>query len=225
MTKVYKNLKKLIKRNSRKISHPLPLDKYFLKVILPKPKNKETNKFNLPKQFEIPLVENMFIDKYNLPLSQLNERISLIRITNKFSPKSLLNYEGSIFVKDRIESVMSEQLLWKLTNLNGIGKILNKIEKKVMNKLDLTNKSTKLPFKSKNYLDEFTKDKQYLEHFGIKWKRHLEDEIVGKKFQDKFEYVEEFISKRKANEFVTYINKKTQSKLSQKYNKQNITHL
>jgi hypothetical protein len=207
---ILKHLKNILSKKSKQIIQPIPTDKYFLKVFLPLKDKENKSKIIHLKQKELPLIQNIFLKKYELPIS--HKFPPLTEVTNQFSPKSLSNDKGSRYVKNRIERVMNEEILWKLTNISGIGKILNKIESKIKDKLDKTEKSGGIPFAKKNFLTEFTKDKDYLQNFEIKGKKKLEDEIVGKKFIDKFEYVEEYISKRRANEFVAYIHEKQKSK-------------
>jgi hypothetical protein len=209
---VARKLGKAVDRHSRHIAQPCPSDRYFLKLLLPKAKGKEKNNhlhLTLPKNQLVSIKENLYVDKYAMSEEASNGPV--IQITNKFSPRSLSNDKGSLYVKDRIENVMNEELLWKLTNVNGIGRLLRTIENKVMTGVDKRKGDGRVPFGEETFLERFTKDKEFLQNFEQKWKQKLDDEIVGKKFQDKFEYVEEFISKKRAGQFVTYIHEKEKS--------------
>ena len=204
---IFRKLHELVGRKSKQITHPDPLDRYFLKTLLPR--TNKPQKIQL-SQMEMPVGRSLYLDKYQLQTGPAK----LTAVTNQFSPKSLSNDQGSLYVKNRIERVMNEQVLWKLTNINGIGRLLRKVEDRVKSKLDLPKQAGRLDLGSRDFLAQFTEDKEYLKDFDSKWQKQLEDQIVGKKFIDKFEYVEEFISKRRANEFVAHVQQKQKSRLT-----------
>ena len=208
-----KIINRIIQKQSKKIKRFRPIDLFFLKILLPKKKTQNTEKKLLP-EMEISLTDNLYIDKYFLDIKgqKLRTLTDLTSTKNDFTPRTLTHKKGSSFVKNRIENEVSEEMLWGLTNVNTIGKILGTVEDKIKVKLDKGRHNGGIPLGGANFLDEITNDKEYLSHFEKLWAKKLEEEVMGKKFKEKFEYVENFISKRKASEFVDYINIKQKSK-------------
>ena len=190
-----------------------PVDIYFLKTLLPK-NPLRTGKLEINGEAEIPKTENLYFDKYNLDLKGMDIKFKkdLLVTRNPFSSGPLTKEKGNSFVKTRIENQISEDILWKLTNVNCIGKMLNKIESKIKKKLDLPLRDGGLRVNEKDFFKQMIFDKAYLDNFKQRGDKNLEIKVIGKKFQEKFHYVKDSINVKRAGEFVDYIKEKQQSR-------------
>ena len=217
----FKKFSNLILKRAKKDLKPTPVDLYFIKLLLPKLKKKKgSKKSKSSKNKTVCLTENLYLRKYDVASVKTEKSLMALDLDEyfyheklNFSPRTLKKEKGSDWTKLRIEKNLRPKMLFGLTKVNNIGSLLKNIENKISANLDKKNPDSKSRIGKKNFWEAFSQDKKYLRDYKTKHMRKVEEQVIGKKLKDKMKYADDFLIKRKANEFVEQINNQQNSTL------------
>jgi hypothetical protein len=198
----------LLTRQTNKLSREFDFQNYFLDSILCG-RDKAKNNVDL-KQIQINK-DHLFLQKYKRrkkqkdPIDQV-----LVNKSNQFFPTVLNNERGGREVKVKIEMNSNIKTMRRVEDIWEIGNILGQIHSKIISKIE--NGNLNKNFGKNDYFEESSQTRELLEFKKNKKLKEFQENIIGKKFLEKFQYVKERLYQKEAERFVNQIQVDKQSK-------------